>query len=117
MLSIDGVLTRTVADTAAILDVLAGYEVGAPVHRSRLRSVYPAVRLADGVPVVLKTLNAEYPSKQHVAELRREFADLTITAAEKVIRRSLDRTAQHDLIEQVLQEAPRPGAGGGASNN
>src|ERR1700682_4628550 len=28
MLSIDGVLTRTVADTAAILDVLAGYELG-----------------------------------------------------------------------------------------
>src|SRR5580704_14585803 len=27
-LGIDGVLTRTVADTAAILDVLAGYEVG-----------------------------------------------------------------------------------------
>jgi amidase len=28
LLSTDGVLTRTVADTAAILDVLAGYEVG-----------------------------------------------------------------------------------------
>jgi amidase len=28
MLGIDGVLTRTVGDTAAILDVLAGYEVG-----------------------------------------------------------------------------------------
>jgi amidase len=28
LLSIDGVLTRTVADTAAILDVLAGYELG-----------------------------------------------------------------------------------------
>ena len=27
-LAIDGVLTRTVADTAAILDVLAGYEIG-----------------------------------------------------------------------------------------
>jgi amidase len=28
LLSIDGVLTRTVTDTAAVLDVLAGYEVG-----------------------------------------------------------------------------------------
>jgi amidase len=28
LLGIDGVLTRTVADTAAILDVLAGYEIG-----------------------------------------------------------------------------------------
>jgi F-type H+-transporting ATPase subunit b len=50
-----------------------------------------------------------------ISKLRREFADLTITAAEKVIRRSLDRTAQHDLIEQVLAEAPRPG--NAASNN
>ncbi len=52
---------------------IAGYEIGASVHRSRLRSVYAGVRLADGLPVIIKTLNAEYPSKQNVAELRREF--------------------------------------------
>jgi predicted ATPase/GAF domain-containing protein len=52
---------------------IAGYEIGAPIHRSRLRSIYAAVRLADGLPVVIKTLNAEYPSKQDVAQLRREF--------------------------------------------
>jgi F-type H+-transporting ATPase subunit b len=46
-----------------------------------------------------------------ISSLRREFADLTITAAERVIRRNLDRNAQHDLIEQVLQEAPTPGDG------
>lgn len=44
-----------------------------------------------------------------IAELRREFADLTITAAERVIRRSVDRDAHRDLIEQVLAEAPSPG--------
>jgi len=44
-----------------------------------------------------------------IADLRREFADLTITAAERVIRRSVDRDAHKDLIEQVLAEAPRPG--------
>jgi predicted ATPase/class 3 adenylate cyclase len=52
---------------------ITGYEIGAPLHRSRLRSVYAAVRLADGLPVVIKTLNDEYPSRQNVAELRREF--------------------------------------------
>ena len=41
-----------------------------------------------------------------VQEIRRQFGDLAITAAERVIRRNLDRQAQHDLIEQVLQEAP-----------
>ena len=44
-----------------------------------------------------------------IADLRREFADLTITAAERVIRRSLDRDAHNDLIEQVLAEAPQRG--------
>ena len=45
-----------------------------------------------------------------IADLRREFADLTITAAERVIRRSVDRDAHKDLIEQVLAEAPQPGS-------
>lgn len=40
-----------------------------------------------------------------IAELRREFADLTITAAEKVIGQSLDRTAHQRLIEQALAES------------
>lgn len=47
-----------------------------------------------------------------IADLRREFADLTITAAERVIRRSLDRQAHRDLIEEVLAEAPQGGEGG-----
>jgi F-type H+-transporting ATPase subunit b len=44
-----------------------------------------------------------------IADLRREFADLTITAAERVIRRSLDRKAHQELIEEVLAEAPQDG--------
>jgi predicted ATPase/class 3 adenylate cyclase len=52
---------------------IPGYEIDAAIHRSRLRSVYRATRIVDGLPVVIKTLNAEYPSKQDVAVLRREF--------------------------------------------
>jgi len=40
-----------------------------------------------------------------VAQLRREFADLAIRVAEKVIDRSLDRQAHRELIEEVLEEA------------
>jgi F-type H+-transporting ATPase subunit b len=40
-----------------------------------------------------------------ISELRREFADLTIAAAEKVIGQSLDRTAHQRLIEQALAES------------
>lgn len=51
-----------------------------------------------------------------IADLRREFADLTILAAEKVIRRNLDATAHRDIIEQVLAEAPAPGSDAGRNN-
>jgi F-type H+-transporting ATPase subunit b len=40
-----------------------------------------------------------------IGELRREFADLTIAAAEKVIGQSLDRQAHERLINQVLAES------------
>ena len=39
-----------------------------------------------------------------LAEVRASIGDLAITAAERVIRSSLDRTAHEDLINQVLEE-------------
>ena len=40
-----------------------------------------------------------------ISELRKEVADLTITAAEKVIDRSLDKKAHRELIDKVLKES------------
>ena len=48
-----------------------------------------------------------------IAELRREFANLTIIAAERVIRRSLDQEAHRQLIEEVLAEVPQDSGNGG----
>ncbi len=42
---------------------------------------------------------------QAIAELRGEFADLTVSAAEKVIGQSLDRQAHQRLIDEVLAES------------
>ncbi len=39
-----------------------------------------------------------------IEEVRASFGDLAITAAERVVRRSLDRQAHEDLITQVLEE-------------
>ena len=39
-----------------------------------------------------------------VEELRREFVGLAITAAERVVDRSLDESAHRELIEKVLEE-------------
>ncbi len=40
-----------------------------------------------------------------IEEVRAGFGDLAITAAERVINRSLDRDAHQDLIIQVLEES------------
>ncbi len=40
-----------------------------------------------------------------IDELRREFADLTILAAGKVIDRSLDKEAHRELIDKTLEES------------
>ena len=40
-----------------------------------------------------------------IDELRKEFADLTILAAGKVIDRSLDKQAHRQLIDKVLRES------------
>jgi F-type H+-transporting ATPase subunit b len=42
---------------------------------------------------------------QAIAELRREFAEITVSAAEKVIGQSLDRQAHRRLIDEVLAES------------
>jgi F-type H+-transporting ATPase subunit b len=40
-----------------------------------------------------------------IDDLRKEFGDLTIEAAEKVIERSLDKEAHRELINKVLDES------------
>lgn len=46
-----------------------------------------------------------------IVQVRREFADLAITAAERVIHQSLDRRAHRRLIEEVLAESALRGDG------
>jgi len=48
-----------------------------------------------------------------IAELRREFADLTITAAERVIKEELDAEKHRRLIAEVLAEVPATNGDGG----
>jgi F-type H+-transporting ATPase subunit b len=41
-----------------------------------------------------------------IEQVRLQFADLAIAAAERVIERSLDKDAHKDIIEKVLEETP-----------
>jgi F-type H+-transporting ATPase subunit b len=40
-----------------------------------------------------------------IAELRREFADITVSAAEKVINQSLDRQSHQRIIDETLAQS------------
>ena len=46
-----------------------------------------------------------------IQEVRANFGDLAITAAERVIRRSLDRQAHEELISHVLEEGEQVSGG------
>lgn len=46
-----------------------------------------------------------------VEHLRQEFAGLAISAAERVVERSLDESDHHDIIDRVLEESATMGRG------
>ena len=48
-----------------------------------------------------------------IEQVRQEFGALAVTAAERVIHRSLDPKSHQDLIDEVLQESESTGRAGG----
>ncbi|MDP3062062.1 MAG: F0F1 ATP synthase subunit B [Chloroflexota bacterium] len=64
-------------------------------------------RARQEVQAFIEKARADIRRERDVAvdEVRQHFADLAITAAERVISRSLDRRAHKELIEQVLKES------------
>ncbi|HZL47586.1 MAG TPA: F0F1 ATP synthase subunit B [Solirubrobacteraceae bacterium] len=59
----------------------------------------------------------EAATQRALGELRKEVADLTIMATEKVTRKSLDDTDQKRLVEEALGELDFSGLSSGAANN
>lgn len=57
--------------------------------------------------VALERARAEIERERDraIADLRGEFADITVTAAEKVINQSLDRQAHQRIIDETLAES------------
>ncbi len=47
----------------------------------------------------------QHERDEAIDDLRKEFADITITAAGKVIDRTLDKKAHREIIEKVLDES------------
>jgi F-type H+-transporting ATPase subunit b len=59
----------------------------------------------------------ETATKRALGDLRREVADLTIQATEKLTRKTLDDTDQRRLVEEALGELDFSGLSSGASSN
>jgi F-type H+-transporting ATPase subunit b len=59
----------------------------------------------------------EVASKRALDDLRREVADLTIMATEKVTRKALDSDDQRRLVEEALAELDLSSLSSGARNN
>jgi F-type H+-transporting ATPase subunit b len=59
----------------------------------------------------------ESATKRALDDLRREVADLTIMATEKVTRKTLDDADQRRLVEEALGELDFSGLSTGAKNN
>jgi F-type H+-transporting ATPase subunit b len=72
----------------------------------RLREELEARARADAEQIVTRAREEVAQERdQAIEQLRREFADLTIAAAERVIAQSLDRQAHQRLIDEVLVNA------------
>ncbi len=73
---------------------------------ARLREELEARARADAEQIVTRAREEVAQERdQAIEQLRREFADLTIAAAERVIDQSLDRQAHQRLIDDVLVNA------------
>lgn len=74
-------------------------------ERMKAQARQDAQAEADKI-VARARLQLEHEREQTLVELRRQTADLVVAAAAKVIGRSLDGRAQHQLVEEFLSGDP-----------
>jgi predicted ATPase/signal transduction histidine kinase len=66
--------------------LIPGYRLTEELHRSNRSLVYRGLREADGLSVVLKTINKDYPEPQDIIRLRREYRLLSELDLPGVVR-------------------------------
>jgi len=92
---------------------LIGHSMGGAQACAIARRHPQAVRhvITPGAPIATSRPLPVSVRDSAIASLRREFADITVSAAEKVINQSLDRQAHQRLIQEVLADSGIDGAG------
>lgn len=61
--------------------------------------------------IIRARMEIQQERDEAIDDLRKQFADLTILAAGKVIDRSLDKEAHREIIDKVLEESTPPKKG------
>src|SRR5262249_15889512 len=74
------------ASTARAMAPTVLYDLGDKLHESARAVVYRGRRRADGLPVVIKALASDHPSREDVARLKREHEVTTLFSCDGVIK-------------------------------
>src|SRR5882724_1226396 len=81
-----------------------GYTAAAEIYRGSERIVYRATRDRDGIPVIIKTCLAEFPSPIEIAGLRREY-ELLRGLGIHGVPEAYGLEAHRDRLALVLEDA------------
>ncbi|MCP4133718.1 MAG: AAA family ATPase [bacterium] len=65
---------------------LPGYGVTEEIYKSSNSTIYRGIRDEDNKPVVIKLLNKEYPTSEHLARFRREYEITRSLEGDRIIR-------------------------------
>lgn len=65
---------------------LPGYKVTAAIHEGVNTVIYRSVKNPDQIPVIIKTLKAEYPTIEELTRLRHEYKILQQLDLEGIVK-------------------------------
>jgi diguanylate cyclase (GGDEF)-like protein len=82
---------------------LAGYTITDLLSQNRSTTIYRGARLTDGAPVILKVLDAEFPTPLQVARIQHEFELLNKFDHPGIIR-TLGLEKAHHSLAIVLED-------------
>jgi serine/threonine protein kinase len=92
------------------MNTVVGYDLGEKLHEGMRSVVYRGRRRSDGLAVIVKGLRGEHPSRDDLAQLKREYEitrSLDVADVIKVHALERDGAGLAVLVEDCGAAAPR----------
>lgn len=83
---------------------IPGYSFAETIHQSTESTIYRGTRLADGLPVVCKILNREFPTERELSVFRREYQITARLEGDGAVRAYALVEADHALA-MILEDS------------